>query len=94
MGQRQTARVDAADLVTDAIDLVRARMTATPGGEAELLVSRGLMNGDESALLRAQTQVAAMLVRVIAEHEGRSPESVLDSLAVAVIRLRELNSEL
>ena len=94
-GRVHTLGVNPSELVTDAIDLVRARITGPASADAVLLIARGLgQEADGWALVHAQTQVAAMLVRVIAEHEGRSPESVLDSLALAVMRLRELDADL
>lgn len=72
----------------DAIDLVRARITCRLDAEDELLEARGIDNEVcQRQILFAQTRVAAMLARSLAPHEDRTPEQVLDSLAVAVMEV-------
>ena len=76
------------DHIHDAIDLVRARISGRLDAEDELLDARGVDNEVcQRQILFGQTRVAAMLARALAVYEGRTPEQVLDSLAVAVMEV-------
>jgi len=74
------------DHLPDGVDLVRARFAGGTEAEAELLQGRGLDNEVcTRQLLFAQTRIAAMLATIVADHEGRTPQSVLDSLTLALM---------
>jgi len=82
------------DHVHDAIDLVRARLSRRIDAEDELLDARGVDNEVcQRQILFSQTRVAAMLARALAVYEGRTPEQVLDSLAVAVMEVEGSSSD-
>lgn len=80
------------DHLIDAVALLRAHVAHGVQAEHEFVELRGIDNDtDYCSLLFAQTRVAAMLVRALATEERRTPDQVINSLAVALLEVQALD---
>jgi hypothetical protein len=80
-----------AEGLTDAVELLRARASYGSDTQADYLEAHDLDHEDAVKLILAgQTRLAATLLGLVAYHEQRPAEAVLDTVAAALAQADDL----
>jgi hypothetical protein len=79
--------MERADALTAAVELVRARATRGGDDQTEYLEDHEIIGeADVRLILAGQTRLATTLLGLVAYHEQRPAEAVLDVVAAALMR--------